>query len=505
MKLLESISLILWILNAASSTPRNLLFEIREAQTSRQTKRINYEPDLSSNSEEPMGSPPQPTILNQGDVFQAELGESIRLPCHTNDLGPMILLWKKGNRVLTAGETKVRRDSRMQLLGNDLEISNLKKSDGGDYICELETDAVLPSAITHTVEILVPPNLSTNPSNGQIVVKKGTTVSLTCHATGNPEPTIEWEKVHERLPKGDIRVDEKLSSTLTLTDVTRHHAGVYKCTAKNGVGSHPVEQEIHLQVLYEPEAKPEQLQVHGGIGYQVELVCVVYAEPLADVLWYKDTMLLDSNGKRYMQQKGNRYTLLIRDVEKSDFGNYSCSASNMLGKSRAYLRVVGNPNTPVFNSHVTSESPTSYKLSWITESYSRIMEYRLLYRRLPDDPSQDILYAYNNIIINGEGTHGLQHHQSYILDSLSANSLYEAQIQARNSFGWSDISEKFQFYTRQTDSFPMESSVKNPATAQEFGFASSSSQIRSHWMLGGCLLISCLLLFTSMTQHSSLL
>ncbi|QQP41348.1 Uncharacterized protein FKW44_015686 [Caligus rogercresseyi] len=67
----------------------------------------------------------------------------------------MILLWKKGNRVLTAGETKVRRDSRMQLLGNDLEISNLKKSDGGDYICELETDAVLPSAITHTVEIWV--------------------------------------------------------------------------------------------------------------------------------------------------------------------------------------------------------------------------------------------------------------------------------------------------------------------------------------------------------------
>ena len=42
-----------------------------------------------------------------------------------------------------------------------------------------------------------------------------------------------------------------------------------------------------------------------------------------------------------MQKKGNRNTLLIRKVEMEDFGNYSCSASNMLGKARAYVRVQG--------------------------------------------------------------------------------------------------------------------------------------------------------------------
>lgn len=87
--------------------------------------------------------------------------------------------------------------------------------------------------------------------------------------------------------------------------------------------------------------KAERATVHAGAGYQVELVCVVYSEPTADVLWYKDTMLLDSNGRRYMQKKGNRHTLLIRSVEADDFGNYSCSASNMLGKARAYVRVQG--------------------------------------------------------------------------------------------------------------------------------------------------------------------
>lgn len=97
----------------------------------------------------------------------------------------------------------------------------------------------------------------------------------------------------------------------------------------------------------EPEVKAERPVVHGGVGYQVELVCLVYSEPVADVLWYKDTMLLDTNGKRYMQQKGNRFTMLIRSLEMDDFGNYSCSASNMLGKSKANVRVQGKRFHPV--------------------------------------------------------------------------------------------------------------------------------------------------------------
>ncbi len=95
----------------------------------------------------------------------------------------------------------------------------------------------------------------------------------------------------------------------------------------------------------EPEVTAERATVHAGVDYQVELVCVVYAEPQADVLWYKDTMLLDPNGSRYMQQKGNRHTLLIRKVRLEDFGNYSCSASNMLGKSRAYIKVQGKSHS----------------------------------------------------------------------------------------------------------------------------------------------------------------
>ena len=49
------------------------------------------------------------------------------------------------------------------------------------------------------------------------------------------------------MPKADVT---RGGSTLTLSDVTRHHAGVYRCTASNGVGQDAVE-EIHLQILCE--------------------------------------------------------------------------------------------------------------------------------------------------------------------------------------------------------------------------------------------------------------
>eukprot|EP00095_Tigriopus_kingsejongensis_P002801 maker-scaffold157_size297442-snap-gene-1.23 protein:Tk02801 transcript:maker-scaffold157_size297442-snap-gene-1.23-mRNA-1 annotation:"limbic system-associated membrane" len=458
---------------------------------------IEYSEPTSSRGAMSSSVAVEPRITSEGQVFRVQLGETLLLPCQVQDLGPMILLWKKGSRVLTAGSIQVRRDDRFDLQSTDLQIKSIEREDSGDYICELETDEDQPTAITHSVEILVPPTITTEPSNGQIVVKKGTTVSLSCEARGNPQPQLSWSKSHDQMPKSDI---SSSGSTLILADVTRHHAGVYKCHASNRVGQDATE-EIHLQVLYEPEVKAERPVVHGGVGYQVELVCLVYSEPAADVLWYKDTMLLDSNGKRYMQQKGNRFTMLIRSLDLEDFGNYSCSASNMLGKSKAYVRVQGNPNTPIFNSRVDSKSPTNYKLSWITESYAMIEEYRLLYRKLPDDPSKDIFYAYNNIIINGVGTQGFEHHQSYILENLIPNSMYEAQIQAKNKFGWSAVSDKFQFFTRGYDAAPIESSVKNPASAP-FGI-NSAERLVSQFMRYLYLFLALFLVLVSYVTEQS--
>ena len=47
-----------------------------------------------------------------------------------------------------------------------------------------------------------------------------------------------------------------------------------------------------------PEVSSDQTVVHGGLGQLCELSCLVYADPEADVVWYRDTMRLDPSERR---------------------------------------------------------------------------------------------------------------------------------------------------------------------------------------------------------------
>lgn len=71
-----------------------------------------------------------------------------------------------------------------------------------------------------------------------------------------------------------------------------------------------------------PEVETERTSVHTGIGMEAQLVCLVHAEPAPHVTWYKDTTQLGTTEKHATQTRGNRHTLIIRNVSAADFGNY---------------------------------------------------------------------------------------------------------------------------------------------------------------------------------------
>ncbi len=65
---------------------------------------------------------PPPKILTEGRLHRVKVGDTLLLPCDVRNLGPMVLLWKKGHRVLTAGGVVVRRDKRIELDGTNVKI-----------------------------------------------------------------------------------------------------------------------------------------------------------------------------------------------------------------------------------------------------------------------------------------------------------------------------------------------------------------------------------------------
>ena len=129
-------------------------------------------------------------------------------------------------------------------------------------------------------------------------------------------------------------------SVLTLHSVTRAASGLYLCQARNGVGQ-PATDHIKLHVLYAPHVHAVHHVVEGGAGHKAVMICIVHAEPVADVVWYKNSMQLDMRRDYIISKDNKRYFLTVPKVGEEDFANYTCQASNSLGKSRGQIQLRG--------------------------------------------------------------------------------------------------------------------------------------------------------------------
>ncbi|XP_026467218.1 limbic system-associated membrane protein-like isoform X2 [Ctenocephalides felis] len=442
-----------------------------------------------------------PQFITPSQVYRVVSGDTLRLPCEVTNPGSYVLAWKRGIAVLTAGTVKVSPDPRLRLVeGYSLEIRDAGPQDAGDYVCQIGTFE--PREITHTVEIMVPPRIHHVTSNGRLQVKMGSPVRLECAASGNPPPVITWSRKNNLLPSGE---ETQQSPTLNFDKMDRHQGGVYLCTASNGVGQ-PVTQQIVLHVLYPPEIVVERQIVYSGEGQEAQLVCIVYGEAQPEVLWYRDTLLLDTTERRITETRGAKHTLFIRKVQSSDFGNYTCVADNQLGKSRKTVTLTGRPKVAVFQSGPTSQWRDRYNISWAVDSHAPVEEFKLFFRRLPTQgilgdsgvlpgdlageqlqPLQHqsqqhgrrpmrrendthLLHGYNGYMIGSHSSgwgrnewrdvvlpamplsQAYTQSMSYVIRGLQPDAQYEAQVQSRNRYGWSLASKKFTFTTSSNDS-----------------------------------------------------
>ena len=76
------------------------------------------------------------------------------LPCTVEHLGKLVVVWKHGEEVVTAGAMMVSPDPRYSLGGGySLRVENLRGRDEGAYTCSVSTLSG-PVTVTHHLEIL---------------------------------------------------------------------------------------------------------------------------------------------------------------------------------------------------------------------------------------------------------------------------------------------------------------------------------------------------------------
>ena len=105
----------------------------------------------------------------------------------------------------------------------------------------------------------------------------------------------------------------------------QHHPSLDKCTL----------------ITDKPEIEQEETFIHTGEGDQTEVICIIHSSPHAEVSWFKDGLPLDQTN-HVINQRGNRHTLTIAQVDSSKFGQYTCKASNQYGEDEKTTEVSGN-------------------------------------------------------------------------------------------------------------------------------------------------------------------
>ncbi|KAG5196383.1 hypothetical protein JEQ12_011069 [Ovis aries] len=271
-------------------------------------------------------------------VHRKDSEKGVRLPKHqgeecTIDNRVTRVAWLNRSTILYAGNDKWCLDPRVVLLSNtqtqySIEIQNVDVYDEGPYTCSVQTDNHPKTSRVHLI-VQVSPKIVEISSD--ISINEGNNISLTCIATGRPEPTVTWRHISPKAV-GFVSEDEYLE----IQGITREQSGYYECSASNDVAA-PVVRRVKVTVNYPPyisEAKGTGVPV----GQKGTLQCEASAVPSAEFQWYKDDKRL-VEGKKGVKVENRPFLskLIFFNVSEHDYGNYTCVASNKLGHTNASI------------------------------------------------------------------------------------------------------------------------------------------------------------------------
>uniref|UniRef100_A0A1B0CRM2 Fibronectin type-III domain-containing protein n=1 Tax=Lutzomyia longipalpis TaxID=7200 RepID=A0A1B0CRM2_LUTLO len=99
----------------------------------------------------------------------------------------------------------------------------------------------------------------------------------------------------------------------------------------------------------------------------------------------------------------------------------------------------------------------SYNMTWKVMSYPPLQEVRLLYRKLLMNDTFQQPGRWHDVILTPtprSSPEPSEHIMSFHLRGLQPSSVYEGIVQAKNRYGWNEVSDIFQFYTQRSSSEP---------------------------------------------------
>uniref|UniRef100_A0A8C5SM30 Ig-like domain-containing protein n=1 Tax=Laticauda laticaudata TaxID=8630 RepID=A0A8C5SM30_LATLA len=206
-----------------------------------------------------------------------------------------------------------------------LLIKKVSVYDRGIYTCRAD-NPIGSDNMAIRLQVIAPPPIILEDKKQFILETMGRSLKFPCTVKGDPHPTVHWV-----FPDG-TEVFLFPNGTLLIKNIVPSDSGKYECIATSSTGSE--RRVVLLQVEHRdtiPQiAATSQRWTQLNFGNRLLLNCSAIGEPRPRIIWR-------------LPSKANG-TLLIRETNIHDRGNYMCKAQNYIGDSRVvvFVTIVGH-------------------------------------------------------------------------------------------------------------------------------------------------------------------
>ncbi|XP_063772146.1 immunoglobulin superfamily member 10 [Pseudophryne corroboree] len=168
------------------------------------------------------------------------IGETLTLHCLSDGIPKPSVIWTLPSGFII---DRPHVNGKYMLLENGtLVIQETTIHDRGNYLCKAKNNAGEASISVPVMVVAYPPRITNRPPH-TIHTRAGSPVHFNCMAIGIPKPEITWElpdlSILTAASKGRTMGTELLhpSGTLVLQNPESSDSGMYRCTAKNTLGT----------------------------------------------------------------------------------------------------------------------------------------------------------------------------------------------------------------------------------------------------------------------------
>ena len=262
-------------------------------------------------------------------------GSPAKLQCKVTGVPePSIEWFRDSEPVKEDKRIKIRFDgelSTLKILSTELEDEGaykcVAKNDLGSVSCASELLVNEPNKKPEFIEKMKPVN-----------VTEGEPARFNVTVEGNPLPVVDWFKGKDKLDDEGRYVmvanEEAGIFTLIVEDTVPEDAGTYKCVAANEEGQASSKAALAVkEKMIAPEFtdQEESAPINVTDGDEVCLSVGIKGKPVPSVEWYKDDKKLRKTSRLKIDEKGEKFSLVILDVTADDSGTYKCEASSKGG------------------------------------------------------------------------------------------------------------------------------------------------------------------------------